>query len=153
MAKTLYLILSVYLSTITASKVEYIIRPSQLQSCVDRCSNSAESVDNCLTLSKFVNNSTNYLKNDTGLIFWPGNHSLELELIIEDVYSFSMIAWLSFSSKATIVCGHNARFEIRNASIATLSGLEFVGCFENHVVGNTVNSRLTQFHAIVKFNH
>ena len=33
-----------------------------------------------------------------------------------------------------ITCGHNARFEFRNVSTVTVSGLEFVGCFENHVV-------------------
>ena len=33
-----------------------------------------------------------------------------------------------------ITCGHNARFAFRNISIVTVSGLEFVGCFENHVL-------------------
>lgn len=34
-----------------------------------------------------------------------------------------------------IAChGHNARFEFRNVSVITVSGLKFVGCFENHVI-------------------
>ena len=132
MTKTLYLIL-LCPGTIVASEVEYTIRPSQAQSCGDRC-NITESVDNCLTLSQFVNNSTDYLTNDTGLIFSPGNYSLESELIIKNVPSFSMFAWPSFSSKTVIICSHNARFGFRNVSIVTVSGLEFVGCLENHVV-------------------
>ena len=44
-----------------------------------------------------------------------------------------MFAWPSFSSKAVIVCGHNASFEFRNVNTVTVSGLEFVGCSENHV--------------------
>ena len=133
MTKTFLYLILLCLGTTVASEVEYIIRPSQAQSCGDRC-NVTESVDNCLTLSQFVNNSTDYLTNDTGLIFSPGNYSLESELIIKNVPSFSMFAWPSFSSKVVIICSHNARFGFRNVSIVTVSGLEFVGCLENHVV-------------------
>ena len=45
-----------------------------------------------------------------------------------------MFAWPPSSSKAVITCGHNARFEFKNVSIVTVSGLEFVGCFENRVL-------------------
>ena len=38
------------------------------------------------------------------------------------------------SSKAVITCDHNARFEFRNVSIVTVTGLEFVGCYKNYVV-------------------
>ena len=132
MTKTLYLIL-LCLGTIVASEVHYvIIIPSQLQTCGDRCCN-AETVDNHLTLSQFVNNSNDYVMNDTRLIFSPGKYSLESELIIENVHLFSMFAWPSLSLKAVLVCGHNARFEFRNVSIVTVSGLEFVGCSQNHV--------------------
>ena len=133
MTKTFPYLILLCLGTTVASEVEYIIRPSQSQSCGDRC-NVIESVDDCLTLSQFVNNSTDYLTNDTGLIFSPGNYSLESELIVENVHSFSMFAWPSFSSKVVIICSHNARFEFRNVSNVTVSGLEFVGCLENCVV-------------------
>ena len=138
--KTSYIHLIILcLSTIVASEVYYIIRPSQSLNCGDQYSN-AESVDNRLTLSQFIDNSIDHLTNDTKLIFLPGNYSLESELIVENVHSFSMFAWPpSFSSKAVIVCGHNARFALTkfNISNVTVSGLEFVGCFKNHVV--TVN--------------
>ena len=92
-------------------------------------------MDNHLTLSQFINNSNDYLMKDTRLIFSPGNHSLESELVVESIQSFSMFAWPGSSSKAVITChGHNARFELRNLSTVTVSGLEFVGCIENHVI-------------------
>ena len=91
-------------------------------------------MDNELTLSQFINNSSNYLINDTTLIFSPGNYSLESELFVENIHSFSMFVWSAPSSKAVFTCGHNARFEFRNINIVTVSGLEFVGCFENHVL-------------------
>ena len=109
-----------------------IIRPSQSQSCVDQCcSSKADYVDDDLSLSQFVNNSINYLINDTRLIFLPGNYSLESNLLVENIHSLSMSAWPISSSKAVITCGHN---EFRNASIVTVSGLEFVECFKYHVV-------------------
>ena len=42
--------------------------------------------------------------------------------------------WPGSSSKAVITCSHDARFEFRNVSTVTVSGLEFVGCFENRIV-------------------
>ena len=71
---------------------------------------------------------------ETILILSPGNHSLESELISENVRLFSMFVYPGSSLKAVITCGPNARFEFRNISTVTLSGLEFVGCFENHVI-------------------
>ena len=45
-----------------------------------------------------------------------------------------MYGWSTSLSKAVITCGDNARFEFRNVGIVTVSGLEFVGCFENYVL-------------------
>ena len=126
------------LTTVIACASEctsYIIRPSQSQSCPgDLYSSAAACVDNELTLSQFVNNSNDYLTNDTTLIISPGNYSLESELVVENIHSFSMFVWPASSSKIVITCSHNARFAFRNTSIVTVSGLEFVGCFENHVI-------------------
>ena len=99
---------------------------------MDQC-NEVDYVDDDLSLSQFVNNSINYLTNDTRLIFLPGNYNLESNLLVENIHSLSMSAWPISSSKAVIICGPNARFEFRNVSIVTVSGLEFIECFENHV--------------------
>ena len=136
MINTLIYLILLCLGTAVESEVQYVIRPSQSQNCYsgDRCSNAEYVEDHHLTLSQFVRNLSGYVTNDTRLIFSPGNYSLESELIVENVHSFSIYAWPSFSLKAVIVCGHNARFEFRNVSIVTVSGLEFVGCLENHVI-------------------
>ena len=115
------------------SEVYYTIRPSLSQDSADPYGDT-ESMDGQLTLSQFVNNSTAYLANDTILIFLPGNHSLESELIVENVHSFSMFVWPASTSKVTINCdGHNARFEFRNISVVSVTGLEFFGCLENYI--------------------
>ena len=111
----------------------YIGRPSQPQSCDNQCSCS---VCYDITLSQFIKNSwtcDNHC-DDITLIFLGGNYNLESELIVKNVHSLSMYAWPGSSTKVGITCGHNARFEFRNVSTVTVSGLEFVGCFENHIV-------------------
>ena len=121
----------IFLSTpVTNEAVHYmIVRSSQPHDYRD-----TEFMDNGLTLSQFVNNLSDYLTNDTTLISSSGNYNLESELVIENIHSFSMFAWPGSSSKAVITCGHDARFEFINVSTVTMSGLEFVGCFENSVV-------------------
>ena len=115
-----------------SSKEYYIIRPSQSQSCGD-CAECGMDVSD-LTFAQFISNLSDYLANDTMLIFSPGSHSLDSELVGENVRSFSMFLWRGSSSKTMITChGHNARFEFSNASTVTVSGLEFVGCSENHI--------------------
>ena len=137
MGAKLFLCLILLLSGLTPAVVaSYIIRPSQLpQTCDYRV--ECDGLDNShLTLSQFVNNLSDYLENDTtlSLIFLPGKYSLESDLIVENVHSFSMYAWPGSSSKVEITCGHKARFEFRNISTVTISGLEFIGCFQNHVI-------------------
>ena len=78
-------------------------------------------------------NASDYLTSDTRLLFLPGNYSLESELNVENVRSFSMLVWPDTSSKVVIICSHNARFEFKNVSTVTMNGFKFVRCFQNHV--------------------
>ena len=122
----------VCLATTIAESEIYYIRPSKsAQTCskpyVIEC-------DNHLTLSQFVSKSSDYLANDTTLIFAPGNHSLESLILVENVHSFSMFVESTSSSRAVIICGHSAKFEVKNSSRMTMNGFDFVGCFGNHIV-------------------
>ena len=69
------------LVTIVSSEVHCIIRLSQSISCDDsaECGDS----DSELTLSQFINNSSNYLTDNTTLIFSPGNYSLDQSLLLK----------------------------------------------------------------------
>ena len=124
----------ILLSGLTTVVVDsYIIQPSRLQTCDYRV--ECDNLDNShLTLSQFINNLSDYLTDNTTLIFLPGKYSLESELAVENVHSFSMFSWPGSSSKVEITCGHSARFEFRNVSTVTISGLEFIGCFQNHII-------------------
>ena len=132
MAKLFLCLIVSFLATDSVIASYIIIQPSQIQNCDD-----CVECDCCnLTLSQFVSNLSSYLRvtSDTTLIFLPGNHSLESELLVENVHSFSMYAWHGSSSKATITCRHSARFEFRNVNTVTMNGLEFIGCSENRMI-------------------
>ena len=130
MAKLFIRLILLCVATIDAKYVHYILRPSQSQSCGDRHSSAACDI----TFSQFINNFSDYLTNDTTLIFSGGNYSLESELVVKNVHSFSMSVWPGSSSKAVITCGQNARFEFSHVSNVTVNGFQFYGCLENHVI-------------------
>ena len=116
----------VCLASIVSSETYYINKTWQLP-------NNADS-DNHLTLSQFINNSSAYLTNDTRLVFASGNYSLESNLSVENVDTFSMSSETMSTSRAVrIVCNHNARFEFRRVKSITVSGFDFVECYENHI--------------------
>ena len=81
---------------VTTNEIYYIIRPLSETAPISghnlKCSSDAECVDTNLTLSQFVNNSGDYLTNNTRLVLSPGNYTLDLEFIVENVDSFLMIS-------------------------------------------------------------
>ena len=116
----------VCLASIVSSEIYYINKTWQLPNNAD--------FDNHLTLSQFINNSSACLTNDTRLVFTSGNYSLESNLIVENVDTFSMSSETISTSRAVrIVCNHNARFEFRKVNSVTVSGIDFLGCYENHI--------------------
>ena len=117
------IVLIICISTVSHCVV-YYIRPSEL----------LNDVDHRLTLTQFIKNSSDYLINDTQLIFTPGNHSLEDKLLIENLHSFSIsVELISTSSRAFIVCDYNGKFEFSNITAVNVNGVDFIGCFYNYV--------------------
>ena len=90
----------------------------------------------CLTLSQFAAN-TSWLQSNTSLIFLRGNHSLNLEVTISDIYNFSMfsnLALAGFQVDTQVICQQNANFKFDNISYLWIKGLRFVGCGNNRVL-------------------
>lgn len=81
--------------------------------------------DPCLSLSQLAHNVSKYLRANTTLIFLPGNHSLESELLTANV---SVLTMFSINSSVMIICDHFGRFEFDNIGIVNISGLTFLGC-------------------------
>ena len=124
---TLLLILLVHFGlTISLSEGpgHYTVTPSSADPCNE--------TEHCLTLSQFVNNSSDCLRANITLHFLQGEHSLDSTLLIENVDTFYMS---SLDSNVTIVCNHSsARFEFNNVSVVHVSGLTFTGCTGNKFI-------------------
>ena len=123
LCSVLFLVL-VSLAGYVTSEV-YNLRPSPSDPC---------NTEHCLTLSQLVNNISDYLKNDTTLIFGSGNHTIESDTVIEHINSFSMLYESTSSPKAIIVCSHQGRFEFRNAHVVIVRNIDFLGCTRNKIV-------------------
>ena len=128
------LLLVCYFRIFTTVESEvYHLLPSQSDSC---------SVDyhDCLTLSQFINKSSIYLADNTTLIFTPGRHTMESELMVANFYTFSMLAETSPFVETEIVCCDQANFIFSNITAVIINGFKFSECRDNKV--NSVH----QFH-------
>ena len=85
----------------------------------------------CLTLSQFAANSSK----DSGqisLIFLPGNHTLNRELILSGADNFTMTS--QENETVMIECmSPNERFIVNETTFATIKRLHFIGCGGNTV--------------------
>ena len=117
------LFLLVYADTVY-SKVHYIT-PSLDGPCPQNSS--------CLTLSQFAANSS-YIEMDTSLLFLPGNHTLDRELLLAQVNNFSMTKDGVGNETIFVECStRSGRFHISETASVSINGLHFIGCGSNNV--------------------
>ena len=86
--------------------------------------------DPCLTLSQFAANSSKYT-GQLSLIFLPGNHTLNRELVLSGADNVSM---KSQQNETVIECtSANERFIVNETTSAAIKGIHFIGCGGNIV--------------------
>ena len=87
----------------------------------------------CLTLSQFAANSS-YIKTDTSLLFLPGNHTLDQELLLAQVNNFSMTKDGIGNETIFVECStRSGRFHISATTSVSINGLHFIGCGSNNI--------------------
>ena len=124
LAKSPLLFLLVYVE-FTYSKVHYIT-PSLDSPCPQNASS-------CLTLSKFAANSS-HNEADISLLFLPGNHFLDKELLLAHGHSFSMSKYVEGNKTVFVECtSHLGKFDISKTKSVSIKGLHFIGCGSNRV--------------------
>ena len=87
--------------------------------------------ESCLTLSQFAANSSSYHGNETNisLHFLPGNHSLDRELSLTYVDSFSMTKDAQDNKTLFVECtSQSGRLDINEIIFASIKDLHFIGC-------------------------
>ena len=80
----------------------------------------------CLTLSQFTANISDYLDPNTTLAFLPGDHSLYIILVVENINALTITSVSTL--RATVTCEHCTGFLFRKSNHIHLSGLKFIGC-------------------------
>ena len=120
----LLFLLLVYADTVYSKEVHYIT-PSLGGPCPPNSS--------CLTLSQFAANSS-YVEMDTSLLFLPGNHTLDRELLLAQVNNFSMTKDGVGNETVFVECSTcSGRFHISETTFVSINGLHFIGCGSNNV--------------------
>ena len=109
----------------TNSSVHYI-KPSLDSPCPQNASS-------CLTISQFAANSS-HDKIDLSLLFLPGNHTLDQEVLLTHGHNFSMSKYIENDETVFVECTSDlGRFDISKAITFSIKGLHFLGCGSNRV--------------------
>ena len=100
------------------SALHYTIVTSPNETC--------EETEQCLTLSQFANNSSEYLNTNTTVMlhFLEGEHHLDSTIMIRNIDAFHMSS--QRDSNVAIVCNdYSSRFEVNNVRFVHIIGLTF----------------------------
>ena len=107
------------------SKVYYITH-SLDSSCLQNASS-------CLTLSQFAANFS-HNETDVSLLFLPGNHTLDQELLLAHGYNFSMSKYAKDNETVYVECiSHFGKFDISETNSVSINCLYFIGCSNTRV--------------------
>ena len=107
------------------SKVHYIT-PSLDSPCPQNASS-------CLTLSQFAANSS-HSETDVSLLFLPGYHLLNQELLLAHGHDLSMSKYAKDNETVFVKCiSQLGRFDINKTTSVSIIGLTFLGCGGNRV--------------------
>ena len=96
----------------------YCITPSQGALCPCQ--------DSCITLSEISTNTTYYLDSNISLMFQPGNHNLESDLLVSNITVFRLYS--DELSTTSITCTQSTNFHFFEVSAVEIRGLEFIAC-------------------------
>ena len=123
----LSLLLLLACAKFTTSTLQYYITPSLNIPCLKHP---------CTTISQISTNSQGYFNNDVTVYFsfLPGNHTLDRELSMGQLDSFSMTKAAKFNETVFVQCTSlSARFIITQTRLVSIKGLHFTGCGSNRV--------------------
>ena len=93
-------------------------------------------VERCLTISMFAALSSQFINNNTTLIFQQGNHILKTNMTINNVDIFSLqlnSSLLHSKIMAVIQCNKSMRIHLSRIDHVDISNLHFKGCGGNHI--------------------
>jgi predicted outer membrane repeat protein len=99
---------------------EHYIMPTQVN-----CS-----MESCLTLSQFANNTTSYTEsgNTTLFITADKNYTLDESITVSNTSQFSLLLMSKQDTLSVVICNEDAGFTFYNISSVLIRGLVFLGC-------------------------
>lgn len=88
----------------------------------------------CHTFSHYATSHHSYFSSSVVFILLNGHHTLDSQLLIENVASLTVFTKASSPSNTTISCSELAMFSFRNIKFVYMKGLHINGCVFNSIV-------------------
>ena len=111
---------SLLIFTLTSCEDIFDIRPSESPECSASCFTLTDVAINRLRMSMHEN---------TTLILQSGNHSLTLQIVVNNTTSFTMY---SRSRNVYIFCNQSASTQFVNVTTVKIVNITFLGCGNSH---------------------
>ena len=92
------------------------------------CSLCPPKSNHCATLSEYARQAEMYFTSNTTMSFLPGNHALDVSVIVANISRLTMRGRFSTDSIATIVRNGSAGFSFTNALGINIHSLAFTSC-------------------------
>ena len=94
----------------------------------DVVSNGSNNGSNIKSLDYYLNNTSKYFSSFTQLVFKPGKHYLNADIIVQNVISFSMLG----EGSCKVSCILYSSIMLFNVTDFTLENINFENCNKNH---------------------
>ena len=124
MKQMLLVLLMILIVTPCVMTDTYYIKPTQSTPC------PVEGIISCLTLTQLAVKSSNFFTQNTSLVLSPGNHNLEMPLMIRNVTNLLILA-NSTADITSVNCSHSAVFTFENIGNVHIFGLSLIHCAVN----------------------
>ena len=125
MKQMLLVLLMILIVTPCVMTDTYYIKPTQSTPCPVE-----GTFIPCLTVSQVAVKSSNFFAPNTSLVLLPGNHNLEMPLMIRNVTNL-LILTNSTADITSVNCSHSAVFTFENIGNVHIFGLSLIHCAVN----------------------
>ena len=101
----------------------YCVTPS-----ISSCSSCPPGSIKCTTLSEYAQEAVSYFTSNTTLEFLPGDHALDKNITLTNIYKLTMHGKSSSGNIATIVCHGEVGLSFTNMVKFKIDSLDFTSC-------------------------
>ena len=102
------------------------------------CSSCPHNATNCTTLSEYSQEAELYFTSNTTMVFLPGDHTLDTNIIVANVARLTMCGESSSGNRATVVCSGSVGLSFTSMVDFKMQYLGFTACSRSSRYNSTI---------------